>query len=177
MYTRRGNFRVAGLSLVFIMASSAGAAQNNGTAAKDTPPAVFVDEGACPFECCTYREWTVEKTVAVFDRPNGNVIAHLAKGERVNALTGEIISKPIATKANNDIPDTPVKKGDTFYVLHYAGEGFWEAWFRGKKIQVDEGDVNGPKPKSVWWAKIKGSRGRLGWALAAGNFSNQDACG
>lgn len=21
------------------------------------PPKVFVDKGACPFECCKYREW------------------------------------------------------------------------------------------------------------------------
>lgn len=120
----------------------------------------------------------MEKPVAVFDRPNGREIAHLSKGERVKALTGEVISKPVPVRADRDIPDTPVKAGDTFYLLHYDGEGFWKAWFRGKKIQVDEGDINGPKPKSVWWAKIKDSRGRVGWALSEkNNFGNQDACG
>ena len=83
---------VVRLLLTLVVVLPGRSAQNGGTATKDAPPAVYVDEGACPFECCTYREWTVRKSVTVFDRPNGRETAHLSKGERLKALTGEVIS-------------------------------------------------------------------------------------
>ena len=179
MLTRGILSLVLGASLTCIAALSSHSAQNSGTPTKDAPPAVYVDEGACPFECCTYREWTVDKPVTVFDRPNGNVIAHLSKGERVTALTGEVISKPFPMTAKGDIPDTPIKSGDTFYVLHPYGEGAWAVWFRGKKITVEEDYFSeDPQVQLWWWAKIKDSRGKIGWALSEkNNFGNQDACG
>ena len=29
--------------------------------AQSRPPVPFFDRGACPFECCTYRQWSVDK--------------------------------------------------------------------------------------------------------------------
>jgi hypothetical protein len=29
-------------------------------------PAVYVDKGACPFECCTYRAWRTEKNTVAY---------------------------------------------------------------------------------------------------------------
>ncbi len=100
----------------------------------------------------------------------------LPKGEVVTGLTGEVISTPIATKADRDIPETPIHKGDTFYVLHYDGEGYWDAWFRGRITLVHESVLDFPKPKAKWWVKIKDSHGNLGWALSHRNFAHQDAC-
>jgi hypothetical protein len=181
MYTRRAIFLVAGLLLTCTAALHARSAQTSDTATKEAPPAVYVDKGACPFECCTYREWTVQKPTTVFDQPNGHVVAHLSQSERVTALTGEVISKPIAAKANDDIPDTPIKKGDTFYILDYYGEGGWGVWFHGKKLTIDEIYLTeNPRPRFQfhWWAKIRDSRGKIGWVLAGNNnFANQDACG
>ncbi len=54
------------------------------------------------------------------------------KVDVVDGLTGKVISVPIAAKADRDIPETLIKMGDTFYVLHYEGEGYWEVWFRGR---------------------------------------------
>jgi hypothetical protein len=142
------------------------------------PPRVFVDVGACPFECCTYRRWTVEKETALLDRPNGKrVVVSLSKGDVVTGLTGEVISVPIPVKTDRDIPETPIKAGDTFYVLHYDGEGYWKVWFRGKMTSVHQSVIDVPQPKAKWWVKIKDSHGNIGWALSHGNFGNQDACG
>ena len=33
-------------------------------------PSVYVDEGACPFECCTYREWRVEEKTDILSSPD-----------------------------------------------------------------------------------------------------------
>lgn len=151
-------------------------ANNSGTNEK-TPPHVYVDKGACPFECCTYRQWTVEKNTTLLDRPRGTrAIARLSKGEVVTGLTGEVISTPIPVTSDRDIPETGIKKGDTFYVLHYDGEGYWKVWFRGKFEQVHQSVIEVPAPKSEWWVKVKDSHGTVGWSLSRRNFGRQDAC-
>jgi hypothetical protein len=151
-------------------------AANDDTSAK-APPHVFVDDGACPFECCKYRQWTVEKPTTLVDQPNGKrVIGKLAKGDVVDGLTGKVISTPIVAKADRDIPETPIKMGDTFYVLHYGGEGYWKVWFQGKITSVHQSVMDVPHPKAEWWVKIKDAHGNVGWALSQGNFAHQDAC-
>lgn len=143
----------------------------------EKPPHVYVDVGACPFECCTYRQWTVEQRTVILDKPNGKVsVATLAKGEIVAGLTGEVISVPVPVRAGRDIPDTPIRKGDIFYVIHYDGEGYWKAWLRGEITYVHQSVVSIPRVKSDWWVKVRDSRENVGWALSHGNFGNQDAC-
>ncbi len=39
------------------------------------PPKVHIDRGACPFECCTYREWVAKKEIALVNAPNGKKVA------------------------------------------------------------------------------------------------------
>ena len=146
-------------------------------AASDKPPDPFVDAGACPFECCTYRQWTVHDSLNLLDRPNGTrVIGFARRGETVQGLTGEVISTPVAVKADREIPDTPIKPGDTFYVLHYEGEGDWKIWFRGDTTSVDQSFVGDPQLKAEWWVKVKKRDGVVGWTLSNGQFLHQDAC-
>jgi hypothetical protein len=141
------------------------------------PPRVYVDAGACPFECCTYREWTVEEKTALLDRPGGaRVITTVSKGDTVMGLTGEVISTPIPVVADRDVPETPIKKGDTFYVLHYEGEGYWKVWLRGKTTQIHQSVMDVPQPRAKWWVKIRDSHGNVGWALSHRNFGHQDTC-
>jgi hypothetical protein len=148
-----------------------------GDPASERPPDRFVDAGACPFECCTYREWTVRDSIRLLDRPNGTrVIGSARKGETVRGLTGEVISTPVAAKANREIPQTQIKPGDTFYVLHYEGEGHWKIWFHGKTMSVDQSFFDVPKLKAEWWVKIRKPDGVVGWALSSGQFDHQDAC-
>lgn len=144
---------------------------------KTKPPSVFVDVGGCPVECCKYGDWVTEKRTALVDRPQGKrVVSILSKGNVVKALTGEVISTPIETKADRNIPGTAIKRGDTFYVLHYVGEGYWKVWFRGKITHApDYGRSDFPRPKAEWWIKVKDSQGKIGWTLQTGNFSDQSS--
>lgn len=147
------------------------------TTGEQKPPSVYIDKGACPFECCTYREWVARTDVVLLEGPNGKtVVGQVKKGERVLALTGEVHSVPVRVVARRDYPDAGVKAGDTVYVLHYIGEGFWKVWHDGKLVEIDFFD-KGSKPKTTWWVKLKTSSGVIGWTVEHGNFENQDACG
>jgi hypothetical protein len=149
------------------------------------PPTRYIDRGACPFECCTYRNWKTEKPVTLVDRPEGKKkVATVTKGQTVRGVTGEVISMPVPMVATSDLEGTPIKKGGRFYRLHYAGEGFWSIWYRGKvySTELDAGPapLNGSAPASdpsLWWVKVRTRGGVTGWTLEQGQFSNQDACG
>jgi hypothetical protein len=153
------------------------------------PPGVFIDRGACPFECCTYREWFAARDITLWDRPNGKrVVAQLHKDEPVDGLTGEVHSIPLRAKANADFPEVELKAGDVFYVIHYSGEGVWKIWHHGQVVELEVTDESvrtaAPPPESwpqsvkrTWWVRVRTRQGLEGWAVSHGNFRHQDACG
>ena len=169
-------------TLVFIMflvtlPASAGTPQQ-APAKEQAPPSPYIDKGACPFECCTYREWTANEEIALLDRPNGKkVVAQLHKGEKVQGVTGEVHSIPLRAIAKYDDPNAKVKAGDVIYVLHYLGEGVWKVWHNGELVELENFSEKGPFPRTTWWVQIKTASGVLGWAISHRNFANQDACG
>lgn len=146
----------------------------------DNHPVFYIDKGACPFECCTYRDWGTEKTTKLYSEPklNSKVVGLIEKGVVVRAKTGEVHSTPgkiIVTRGG-----ATFKKGDVLWVYTYLGEGFFKIWYRGKFITdfLSEGWDNFEfKPQSVWWVNIKKPSGLEGWSNQPENFSNQDACG
>jgi hypothetical protein len=156
----------------------------------DKPPRIYVDVGACPFECCTYRMWTVNEATRLWDQPEGQaVVGSLRKGDLVQGLTGEVISKPIAVRAAHNfhavrqdhggVGDISIPAGDIFYILHYEGEGAWKVWLHGKIAYADESDISNvamPHPKMDWWVKVKDAKGNVGWTLSDRHFLHQDAC-
>jgi hypothetical protein len=145
--------------------------------AADRPSNPYIDRGACPFECCLYREWFASKPLAVVDRPEGRrVVARLREGERVTALTGETRSIPLPMKSPVGDSEAGIHQGDRIYVLHYEGEGMWAVWFRGKRADAELSNLK-VAPKTEWWAKIRTARGVVGWVRAERNFQNQDGCG
>ena len=168
-------------TLVFILflvtlPASAGTPQQQ-SAEEQAPPSPYVDKGACPFECCTYREWAANESIALVDQPNGKkVLAQLHKGEKVQGVTGEVHSIPLRAIARRDDPSTGVKAGDVIYVLHPVGEGSWKVWHKGKLVETDDVPEKG-LPRYTWWVQIRTSSGAVGWAVSRGNFANQDACG
>jgi hypothetical protein len=140
------------------------------------PPSPYIDRGACPFECCVYRSWQARQSLPVFDRPNGKSVSQLNRGEWIQALTGEIHSVPLKIVATRDVPEAGIHPRDTFYVLHYEGEGYWKIWFKGKLFSAEAYDTR--SPKTEWWAQIKRNNGSTGWVRAdKGAFNNQDQCG
>jgi hypothetical protein len=159
----------------------------------DKPPIPYYDYGACPFECCTYKEWTATaKTILRKDHNDSSpVIGIIKAGEMVQGLTGVVITtKPGKVKIIKEITLDEEKKislkpGDIIYYLHYVGEGFDMFWFRGKTF-VDQTSIKTERkteywetislPEWVWWAKIKMSNGKVGWTRELKNFDHIDAC-
>jgi hypothetical protein len=152
------------------------------------------DFGACPFECCTYREWTAVKDTAIYRqrRKNSPVAFRVKNQERVSGLTGVVItSEPGIGKALNDTFLTGydkreverkirIRRGERFSLLTYLGEDVYWIWFKGKTFSVKLYDRNLNlirKPKAVWWIQIRNKRGQTGWTTAAENFDGTDRCG
>jgi len=148
------------------------------TTGAQKPPSVYIDKGACPFECCTYREWVARTDVTLLNSPSGKkFVGRIKKGERVLALTGEVHSVPLRVIAQQDYPNAGVKAGDTIYILHYEGEGYYKVWHDGKLVDVENFSDEAKQPKATWWVKLKTSSGAIGWTVEHGNFGNKDACG
>lgn len=160
----------------------------------DQPPKNYKDDGACPFECCTYREWTVNKTTVFYEKPSADskVVFTAAKGESVIAITGFVVTltpgRVVVKKSirlGQDDQKTTVSPGDTLYLLHYEGEGFFKFWVHGQ-IYSDAipfvGEQNEfleakSEPEGVWWVKVKNSKGIIGWSRETDHFDGEDACG
>jgi hypothetical protein len=158
------------------------------------PPANYADNGACPFECCTYRRWSVTRdTVLYQQRSEKSAVAfRVRKGDHVTGVTGVVITlKPgkaivrRATTIGEGRRQVKLKQGDVLYLLHYMGEGFFKIWFRGKIYENEMPDLGDAKskiqvlnqPDTVWWMKVKNSRNQVGWSKQNDNFGDIDACG
>jgi hypothetical protein len=156
------------------------------------PPRVYVDEGACPFECCVYRQWVVEQATTLFaekDRTS-RIIATLQPFQVVMARTGVVYARPAKLEVVWD--HEPFRKGEIVYVLTYQGEGIYKVWRLGEIISADVILPVGPPcqspspacwgkldstPESTWWVQIETPAGQVGWTDQPEHFGNKDACG
>jgi len=183
-------------SLIALLLTSSASAQ-------EKPPIPYNDWGACPFECCTYREWETTKQLNVHAKRSVHspVAFHLAEHQKVVGVTGVVVTlqygvthvlMPIAVgyTANGDAPQLSLKPGDVLYTLHYLGEGQDLFWYRGKtysdQVSVPT-DTSGniptgsklrdeSQPKTEWWVKVKATNGRTGWSNETGSFAHMDRC-
>lgn len=152
---------------------------------RPSPPRYYADFGACPFECCTYRQWTVTaNTVLYKNRSQGSPVAfRVKKGEKVIGLTGVVITlkpgKAVVQKAmtlGSGNKKVQVKAGDVLYLLHYEGEGFYKFWFGGRIYEDEMSFATVSEPQVVWWVKVKNRRGQIGWSKQDEHFGDMDAC-
>jgi hypothetical protein len=155
----------------------------------------YRDVGACPFECCTYQQWTATKeTVLLRNLSDGSpVLFRVKKGEKVEGVTGIVITTKAGIgkaaqntnleyydKKKNEMRNVSIKKGESFLILTYLGEGIYKVWYKGRMLQ---GSLDYPHlkkisdPISVWWVKIKNRKGQIGWTKMTRNFDNVDSCG
>ena len=153
------------------------------------PKLPYSDPGACPFECCTYREWTAnaDTTIYIQMRDGSAKAFTVRKGEKVRGVTGVVITNRAGTATatvNTTIGlhnNIRVKKGDTLYLLTYQGEGFFKVWYKGRVIadvEIDDRKLKvGKQPDAVWWVKVRNKKGKIGWSKLPDNFDNKDSCG
>ncbi len=165
---------------------SPGSSNQSPATTANQPPTPYEDHGACPFECCTYRRWTVKAQTAVRqDRHGSSPVAFtLRRGERVTGMTGVVITtQPGQARVLKPtvIGGLQVRSGETVHLLTYIGEGFYKVWYKGKVEElpiVGEGGFTIIRaPKAVWWVKVKNSKGQIGWTDQTNNFNGMDACG
>jgi len=162
----------------------------------------YEDPGACPFEGCTYREWTVKAAIDVrADRRSDAPVAfQLKPGEKITAITGVVVTrKPgrvefrAPTKLDTHEGPVNVVPGDVVYLLTYLGEGNYKMWFKGRLYPFVDGVtfLNGAcdrfpdrcngriveQSQTEWWIQIRTASGQVGWTMESDKFDGQDALG
>lgn len=158
------------------------------------PDSVLVRRGACPFECCTYREWTAESALPVVagERARGPAAFTIAPGQRFRADSGNVwitgLMLVAVTKRVGDPPYWSFEPGDTLVVLEPVGEGYFGVWHAGRVREVEGFWEPGHKPpaartlggyRTEWWVHVTLPDGRTGWfeATREARFGGADACG
>lgn len=147
------------------------------------PKLPFLDWNACPFEGCTYGEWTAAAEVEVFDtwKSGRKRIATLPTKTVVTGISGVVITnKPGTIRLNADLPEDNLHRGDTILTYTYRGEGFSAVWFKGRFyhdyditfakwpdgsgcLAADCAGAYVDLGEKVWWAKVKIGSGVVGW--------------
>ncbi len=166
------------------------------------PPAEWVSEGACPFECCVYRSWSVLEETPIYSRARGDsVLAILQAGSEVEALTGDVYVKPLPVlvlhpEAVIPLEASELEPGDVVFLLDYLGEGFSRLWYDGEIVQTatepgvraycpipatncwgEYFDPEARTDRTVWWVQVRTRDGLVGWSDRPRHFGNKDACG
>lgn len=158
------------------------------------PAEVLVRRGACPFECCTYREWTALTPIALSARERSNAapIDTIAVGERFLADSGNVHITGIGLIIVEDT--VPVKQGrvillpgDTLVLLDHRGEGYFNVWRDGVVLEEVEGfwgEHSRARGRLVgnyrdeWWIHVTTREGVRGWYRTDGEVrvSGADRC-
>lgn len=145
----------------------------------DAPPMPYEDYGICSGEACRFGEWVACQNMEIRkERDKDSPVAfQIAKGEKVAALTGVVITtKPgRATLLKSlKIGNFHADQGDNIYLLTYRGEGIFNVWFKGRMYN-NLGDkwfdnLFSPGylkvldyPETTDWVKIQNSKGQIGW--------------
>jgi hypothetical protein len=141
----------------------------------------YSEDGACPFEGCTYGEWSTNDSVKVFKEPklNSDIIGDIPADTKFKALNGKIEVVPGLAFKVKEIPSIGYTESETskieynqpIYVLHYVGEGFYkvnqnnefgylqlpsdEKIFNKYKSNYDWIKIEKYQTEFKWWAEIE----------------------
>lgn len=160
---------------------------------------LYIAKGACPFECCTYRDWYSKKEISIYEQPSDNskIIKIISKDTKVIAVTGEVQLNPAKFVFIKEHWHG-YKPRDVIWILDDRGEGEYNVWtgkkfdgvvYFGPNYELSEKDCSNKwKPigcsgklveplRSTWWANIKLDNGQSGWTNKPEDFLNIDACG
>jgi hypothetical protein len=172
-----------GFGAMFAMIAPLAIAQTSRPKTQAAPALPYFDWKACPFEGCSYREWTARKPVEVYDtwKQDRRVIARLASGEKVTGVSGVVITfRPGVIRMDRDLAELDLKRGDEILTYTYQGEGVSSVWFKGRfDPDFDISFAKWPDGQGcggahcaatyvdlgekVWWAKVRLGSGTIGW--------------
>jgi hypothetical protein len=164
------------------------------------PRLPYVNYGACPFEGCTYRPWSVlaETRLLAARRDGARVVTRVQPGESVRGVTGVVVTTKlgravVVRQRTIGRRKMLVRPGDRVDLLHYLGEGYWKYSLRGiideefipdqpsckdNSRLFDECSIQmGEVPATVWWVKIRTRKGQEGWTREHDHFGNKDRFG
>jgi hypothetical protein len=162
------------------------------------PDVPFFDWNACPFEGCTYRQWTAQKPVVVYDtwKKTRREIARLTVGDRVVATTGVVITfKPGVIRMDRDLPAEKLKRGEIILTYANRGEGYSAVWVHGRYdpsfdisfVKWPDGQGCGGEEcaatyvdlgRKEWWAKVTLKSNQAGWInMDESEFDGVDVLG
>jgi hypothetical protein len=141
-------------------------------AQEEKPKIPYIDEGACPFECCQYGTWTAESPLVAYQKEeNDSAIAFKIKpGESFTAINGNVhITKPGYVVVNRSFDG--FTKDDKVYLLTYLGEGAYDLWYKGKKLDLNVLNADDfwanvtekDSPLYTWAVLITRGDGKQGW--------------
>lgn len=167
-----------------------------GSLTLDKPALPFYDVGACPFDCCSYGNWSANSATALRADHDDSapVIASVQAGEDVLGVTGAVITSKAGRvkieretifSVENSKEEIMLRPGDVIYFLRYVGEGFDKFFFEGlyligrtdiKRAGKGESWQVIDLPVWTWWAKIRRNNGETGWTREVDHFDHIDAC-
>ena len=103
------------------------------------PPEHYVAKHACPFECCLFGAWSVREDTTLYDRPGGtSAVGRVLKGERIQALTGEVHLRPVPVRVRFSSPyGFSAEEGSIVFLLDYLGEGHGRVWLNGEIVESE----------------------------------------
>jgi hypothetical protein len=162
----------------------AGSPGNGASKGPVRPPLPYKDAGACPFEGCVYRDWTVNRDTPLRRSPDRSAAVQwtVRKGETVRAETGFVLTlKPGRARVVRKVRvgQRTAAPGQVVYLLHYVGEGHFLVWLEGSTENLPAGAKDDPlvlirQPEARWWVRIRCRNGRSGWTDQPESFGNKD---
>lgn len=161
--------------------------------AQKMPPAGYENWDVCPFECCTYRQWTADDAVAVHKSRSDTspLVFRVQAGEDVQGLTGVVVTEQAGLVTlgkslrdgfikGSDQPQLSLTAGEVVYPLAPLGEGAFLFWYHGKvyrsSIDLGSSAAAGARPPRIsWWKLVRNQAGQSGWTRSD-HFKHVDAC-
>lgn len=107
----------------------------------------YVSLDACPFECCTYRDWIAESDTAIYGQARGTEeVGAVRAGQTIEALTGNVYVVPVPAEVTHKTIIGPLQfnVGETFYLLDYLGEGHQRVWLSGELAEFETSEMWDP---------------------------------
>lgn len=172
-------------------AHAAADSTGRGVAAAQTGGVPKVLEGVCPFECCTYGEWTALDGAVAYraERDTGAAAFTLAAGEKFTAHDGNVHVDQAGLAIVTDTAELRrgmgqtygLAPGDSVPILAPAGEGHMWMWNGRKTFTADPmyGARIVREVKWDWWVRVTSAAGRVGWLRMRdhrGRIGGADAC-